>query len=132
MQGIIATVIIAVIATALALVVAYFVVNIAMLYSKVELFEIQSIYVTRLSNGTYKISFSMMNKGTQNIIIDTILINNKPIEEYNSSFSTDKKNIKPGEKVEVNIFLNLSPGTAVEIAVTTNMGVKHVATVRLS
>ena len=131
MQGTVVTVIIVSVAIALALALAIYLSSMVSLYTDVERLEIATKSIVRLDNGTYRITLSISNKGTREIHVSSLLINDKPIEKYASSFSIGQRDINPEEKTELTILLNLEPGTALELSAVTNKGIKYSTTVRL-
>jgi len=88
LSPVIATVILVSVTIVVAVAVAYWMGGIAGLYTRFEKIEITSCYAVKESNGNYTVSVMMKNSGSQDSTVSYVLVNGKPLSEYNGNITS--------------------------------------------
>ena len=82
LSPVIATVILVSVTIVVAVAVAYWMGGIAGLYTRFEKMEITSCYAVKDANGNYNVTVQLRNSGSADATIDYVLINGKPVSQY--------------------------------------------------
>ena len=119
---------------------------------KVEVVEYSYIYCTvdtSVTNARWRIEFGLINRGTENIQITHVFVNNQIVDAYGvvvgdtlengsmvaTSLSCEGINLKPGESTEVSVWVGdglFSSGTMIIISVNTINNVTQYKAIKLS
>ena len=124
LSPVIATVILVSVTIVVAVAVAYWMGGIAGLYTRFEKMEITSCYAVKDANGNYNVTVQLRNSGSADSTIDYVLINGKPVSEYQGITVRDSENdtlplaIPLGQSGTVYIDINkgvFQPGTTLDL-----------------
>jgi len=88
LSPVIATVILVSVTIVVAVAVSYWMGGIAGLYTRFEKIEISSCYAVKNSTNDYTVTVELKNTGSADATISYVLINGKPVTEYNNSTYT--------------------------------------------
>ncbi len=131
MENIISNVVLVVVAISLALIIVFWATSIVVVNTGLEILEIKNKKLIKQSN-MYIVKLDIENKGTKSVKIVQVLINNKPLKDYNATFSLSKDTVSPGETINLEIKLKAKTGTIIDVSIVTGRGIRHLTSIILS